>query len=107
MNLWSFARLELGLETSEFYAMTPRWFDALRRRHESMTEDREFLIAQLTSYVVNFSYRPPKEQVHPKDLMPSLMRKQVGAEPLRKHKRRRRSMVASEVRMMMTHFMQL
>jgi hypothetical protein len=107
MQLWSFARLELGLDTDEFYALTPRWFDALCRRHEQMTEDSEFMIAQLTSCVVNFSMGAPKEPVHPRDLMPSQIRRTVSDPAIsQKHKRRKRIDIAEEARKTMEHFMQ-
>lgn len=61
-----------------FYALQPRQLNVLARRHLQGVEEREFLFAQLTSAVVNFSYRGPKEMVHPKDFMPSQMHKEAA-----------------------------
>jgi hypothetical protein len=90
LRLSSFAQVDLGLSRDEFYGLTPEEFGALCRRHERGTEEREFLFAQLTACVVNFSHwrSQPKEQAHPKQFMPSQWeRKSAG-------KLRRRSVKA-------------
>ena len=77
MQLWSHARIDLGLTDEEFYDLTPRQIDALSKRFRERTVEQEFLFAQLTTYVVNFSRWPPKEPAGPKDFMPSEMRKKA------------------------------
>jgi hypothetical protein len=80
--MWSVARYDLGLTSEDFYALTPRQFDALVKRRERDAQEQEFLTAQLTAAVVNFSMCHPKEPVSPRDFMPSEFGK-----PARKPKR--------------------
>lgn len=75
--MWSIARYDLGLSDVEFYSLTPRQFDALVKRRERDVVTTEFLFAQLTAAVVNFSTCRPKETVHPRDFMPSEFGKQT------------------------------
>jgi hypothetical protein len=70
-------------------------------------EDWEFLFAQLTSCVINFSQRSPKEPVQVKDLMPSQMRKREPEMNVQHIKRRRRAVIAEEASRVMTHFMNM
>jgi hypothetical protein len=69
--MWSIAIYDLSLTPEQFFALTPRQFDALAKRHERRMEHDEFMLAQLTSCLVNFSMCRPKESVTPKDFMPS------------------------------------
>lgn len=61
----------MGLSPEEFFDCTPRQLDALIKRHERSKQETEFLFAQLTSCVVNFSPVHPKKPVSVKDFMPS------------------------------------
>lgn len=69
--MWAVAIYDLKLSPVQFFALTPRQFDALLKRKERETQDTEYLFAQLTAYTVNFSMCHPKEPVAPKDFMPS------------------------------------
>jgi hypothetical protein len=109
LRLWSTARIDLGLATEEFYALTGRQLDALMRRHLRQVEDGEFMLAQLTAYVVNFSMCRPKEPVAIKDFMPSQWAKQQQAgsnkpQKRKKPKRRSRAVIAHELHGVMAHF---
>lgn len=96
LNLWSHARIDLGLSSEEFFEMTPRQLDALTHRHLRQMEEREFLFAQLTSCVVNFSMVHPEKPSQAKDFMPSEMRKRFHAAP--KRERINRKQVIAETR---------
>jgi hypothetical protein len=69
--MWSIAVYDLGLTSEDFYSLTPRKYDALVKRWEREREHSEFMLAQLTSSVINFSTCRPKESVKPQELMPS------------------------------------
>jgi hypothetical protein len=75
--MWAVARFDLSLTSDEFYALTPRQFDALVKRHERKNEHIEFLFAQLTSYGINFSMCRPQEPTSPRDFMPSQFDKEA------------------------------
>lgn len=97
------ALYDLGLTPEQFYDCTPRQLDALIKRHERAKQETEFLFAQLTSCVVNFSMSRPKEPVSPKDLMPSEWSKRASKEnPQRK---RKRQAIADELRANIETFM--
>ncbi len=100
----STARIDLGLSTGEFYALTGRQLDALMRRRLRRVEDGGFMLAQLTAYVINFSMCRPEKPVAIKDFMPSQWAKQQRARP-KKQKRRSRAIIAQELRSFMAHFM--
>jgi hypothetical protein len=93
LQLWSHVRIDLGLTDEEFYDLTPRQIDALSKRFRDRATERaseqEFLFAQLTTYVVNFSHWPPKEPASPKDFMPSEMRRRAMEKPKRMTRKRR------------------
>jgi hypothetical protein len=74
------------------------------RRRLRRVEDGEFMFAQLTAYVINFSMCRPKEPVAIKDLMPSQWARQQSR-PQPKRKRRSRAVIAQELRGVMAHFM--
>lgn len=84
LRLWSVARYDLRLSDRQFYALTPRQLDALLKRRERETAEREFLFGQLASCVVNFGFCQPKEPAKPSDFMPS----QRHARPRAARKRR-------------------
>jgi hypothetical protein len=71
LHLWSCARYDLHLSDVEFYALTPRQFDALIKRHRYKAESNEFLFAQMTSWIANTGFRSTEKPTHPKDFMPS------------------------------------
>lgn len=80
----------MRLSDREFYALTPRQLNALIERKEAKEISGEFLLAQLTAHLVNFSQRAPKTPAKPEDFMPSEWRKrkrvddeQARAEQLR------------------------
>ena len=102
-RLWSLARYDLRLSTEEFYAMTVGQLDALIRRRERDIQEREFLFGQLASCTVNFSMGRPKDPVQPRDFMPSEWRHQKETQAPRK--RRRRQLIATEIRGVMEAFM--
>lgn len=71
-NLWSHARIDLGLSEGEFWRMTPRQLDLLSKRHRAHREWAELLNARLMAVVVNYSFCAPKEPVSAADFMPGL-----------------------------------
>lgn len=99
---WAVARYDLGLSSDEFFDCTPRQLDALIKRHERSKQEQEFLFAQLTSCVVNFSMAGPKKPSEPKDFMPSEWIKH----PVATFKRRRkRQLIATELRNVMQNWL--
>lgn len=97
----------MGCSRKEFYDLQPVEIHRLTGRYKRQREEREFLFAQLTSCVVNFSMRAPKEMVKPVDLMPSQIRKAENARPATAARRRKRADVAKEARSVMQHFMRM
>lgn len=71
LQMWSIARYDLSLTSDEFYALTPRQFDALLKRKEHADTIQEFLFGQLASVAANFSMSRPKNPTTPQDFMPS------------------------------------
>jgi hypothetical protein len=59
------------MTSKEFFALTPRMFDALVKRHERATREREFMFGQLASIFINYSMARPKKPTKPTDFMPS------------------------------------
>lgn len=59
------------MTSKQFFALTPRMFDALVRRHEIATREREFMFGQLASIFINHSMARPKKPTKPTDFMPS------------------------------------
>lgn len=103
MRYWAVARYDLGLTSEEFFECTPRQLDALIQRHERSRQDQEFLFAQLTACVVNFSRAHPKEPIAPKDLMPSEWAKKAARTP--KRKPIDRNLVVAQIKGMMDGLM--
>lgn len=101
MHYWSTARYHFHLAESEFWALTPRQFDALQKRHKEATVHTELLNGLLCSLVVNFSMASPKTPVTAKDFMPS----QAGDRP-RKKPRLNRKRIANSVRGLFSGLMQ-
>jgi hypothetical protein len=65
------ARYDLRLSDEEFYALTPRQFDALCKRHRMASEMTEFFFAQVSSTVMNTGFRSTEKPTSPADFMPS------------------------------------
>jgi hypothetical protein len=82
--MWSIARYDLNLTSDEFYALTPRQFNALLKRKEHADTMREFLFGQLASVTANFSMARPKKPTTPQDFMPSQWK---STKPKRRTKR--------------------
>jgi hypothetical protein len=101
-RLWSLAVYDLRLSTEQFYSLTVGQLDALLRRREREIQEAEFMPAQLTACVVNFSMARPKESLSAKDFMPSAWRNEVVA---KKPRRRKRQLIAAEIQATMEHFM--
>jgi hypothetical protein len=82
MHFWSIARSYLRLSDDEFFAMTPRQFDALLKQRKSQVNSKrehfEFMLGQLTSWVANTGFRTAKEQTKATDFMPSEWRKKAS-----------------------------
>jgi hypothetical protein len=85
--------------------LTPRQLDALVKRHERATQEREFLFAQMTSCIVNFSMVRPQEPVSAADFMPSewakKRKKSMSDEPTETE----RQMIANQMRGVMEALM--
>ena len=77
--------------------MTPRYFDALRKRHQRRVQDGEYMLAQLTAAVINFSICRPKTPAAVSDLMPSWPAKKAAKKP-KKPKSRSPEVIRTEVR---------
>jgi hypothetical protein len=71
LGLWSCARINLNLPETDFWRLTPRQLAALMDRYKHKVEHDEFMLAQLTSYLINFAAGRPEKPVQPKDFMPS------------------------------------
>jgi len=95
--MWSVARYDLGLTSDEFFALTPRQFDALLKRREHETQRAEYMQAQIAAYTINFSACHPKESVDPFDLMPSMAGKQRRAKSSQQQRVRMTKKVRREV----------
>lgn len=104
--MWSYARINLGLSSVEFYSMTPRQFGHLSKRQRYLVEHQEFLFGQLTSWVAATGFKSPKEATTARDFMPSLFNHD---DPKRaevvKLRRRKRSTIAFEIQTTMAHFL--
>jgi hypothetical protein len=97
-RLWSIARYDLQLTSQEFYSLTPRQLDALIKRRERETQEREFLFAQLASVTANFGFHAPKEPISTKDFMPSeWARGNVKVVKRKRMTKKRRAEVARKV----------
>jgi hypothetical protein len=103
--LWSFARINLGLSSTEFFALTPKQFGHLSNRHKYQVEHEEFLFGQLTSWVASTGFKSPKDPTTAKDFMPSMFGRDDKPAQVIKLKRRKRSTIAMEARATMAHFM--
>lgn len=72
MSLWSIAIYDLGLSEEQFYSCTLKQIKALIKRKELAVSHGEYMLAQLTSYVINFSgASAPKNPTTPQQFMPS------------------------------------
>lgn len=100
--MWSSAVYNLRLSDEAFYALTPRKFDALQKRHKYQTESNEILFAQLTSWVANTGFKSCEKPTSITDFMPSKWQRK--AETAKVIKRRRRAVIAEEIRRTMAAF---
>jgi hypothetical protein len=57
IETWAMARVSLRLSDTEFLAMVPRMFHALRKAEVREKQWLEVQISRLTAYVINFSQR--------------------------------------------------
>jgi hypothetical protein len=71
LSIWATGRNDLGLSEDEFWACTPRQFDALVRHYKNRVEHDELMTAQLIAATINNGMYRPKTPVQPKDFMPS------------------------------------
>lgn len=101
--MWSFARVNLGLSSVEFYSLTPRQFGHLCNRARYLVEHQEFLFGQLTSWVASTGFKTPQEPTTARDFMPSMFGQNKQAKPV-KRKKRKRSAIATEIRNVMDVF---
>jgi hypothetical protein len=62
---------DLGLSQEDFYALTPRQFNALALRHKENYDRAELLMGISTSSIVNHSFCTPKNPYTPMQFMPS------------------------------------
>ena len=73
----------LSLSDEEFYALTPRQYNLLLKRHEEQVKHTESLMgilaATFANYTANWSMTPPKHglQKKPAEFMPSMIAEQV------------------------------
>lgn len=104
MRMWSSASYDLGLTRKEFFAITPRQFDALQKRHRFHIESNELLFGQLTSWVANTGFRSTAKPTKHSDFMPCKWREKKVAEDKPLVVRRKRSVIANEIRNMMSFF---
>jgi hypothetical protein len=61
--------VHLGITAAEFYAMTPRYFAAVRRAWERKEWEQHRSVALLRMDLINFSMSRPKEPVKLDDLL--------------------------------------
>ncbi|HTF67030.1 MAG TPA: hypothetical protein VK638_30540 [Edaphobacter sp.] len=100
MQMWATARYDLHLSDDDFYALTPRQFDALLKRYKRATESNELLFAQLTSWIANTGFRSTEKPTTTEDFMPSRWSRMKPTK-----KKRKRSSIAFELRTTMACFM--
>lgn len=96
------ARYDLRLSDDDFFALTPRQFDALLKRKKVETVSQEFLAAQLTSWIINTGFRTTEKPTKPQDFMPSEWRTRASVnsgKPIRMTKKRRAD-IANSIRSM-------
>jgi hypothetical protein len=105
--MWSSSVYNLHLNDDEFFALTPRKYDALQKRHKYHTESNEILFGQLTSWIANTGFKSCDKPSSIEDFMPSKWQKKNatsidGKSPMAK--RRKRSVIAHEVRQVLAAF---
>ena len=93
----------LRLTDADFYALTPRQFDELLKRHKEEREFTELGWGLVCATVANFSMGAPKQPLQPSDFMPSQWTDKKTT-PAQK-KRVNRKVVASSIRGLMTGYM--
>lgn len=67
MNLWSFARADLGLGEAEFWSSTLRMLYWLGRRLCERRHREEYLFAQLCAIGINYSMQAPRKPARVED----------------------------------------
>lgn len=74
--MWAMARVDLGLDESSFWRLTPRQFDALIRRKNQeydllrQREERaDYRVALLCSVIVNINRPKNKKRAKPEDFL--------------------------------------
>jgi hypothetical protein len=93
------ARYDLHLSDDDFYALTPRQFDALLKRKKVETVASEFLLAQLTSWVANSGFRSTVKPTKPQDFMPSEWQKTPTNPKRPRMTKKRREAIADGIRL--------
>jgi hypothetical protein len=98
------ARYDLRLSDEDFYALTPRQFDALLKRKRVETVNQEFLAAQLTSWVANTGFRAADKPTKAQDFMPSewarTTRSSTHSDKRTRMTKKRRAEIADSIRSM-------
>lgn len=102
LNLWSYGRITLKLSDADFYRLTPKQLQSLREEHERREVPLEFMLAQLTAVVVNYSNRAVETPSQPREWMPTMVRRKV-TEPKQKRKRSR-AVIAAEAAAVLSKF---
>jgi hypothetical protein len=101
LRFWALARYDLRLSDDEFWDMTPRQLDALLNRHQLATASREFLFAQVTSWVANTGFRSVAKPTKATDFMPSEWAKTGKPKPKPKRLTKKRQLeIAAGIRAM-------
>jgi hypothetical protein len=62
--------MRMGLSKEEFFALTPRLFDELRKQYLKRERETHTMLSLLRLDVINFSYRAPKDRITLDDLLP-------------------------------------
>jgi hypothetical protein len=92
----------LRLTDAEFYALTPRQYDALCRRQWEQIEHTELLVGIVASTVANFSLGAPKGGTKPADFMPSQFGKARPQTPKKERMSpKKRELIARNTRAML------
>jgi hypothetical protein len=102
LSLWATSRYDLRLTDAEFYALTPRQFDALTKRRTREQESQEFMFAQLTAVVMNTGFRSTDKPSKTIDFMPSQWAKGTTPKTTTEMTEERRQAIADMFRMGLT-----
>jgi hypothetical protein len=95
---------DLHLTSDDFYALTPRQFDALCKRKRIELAQYEFMSAQITSWIANTGFKSVEKPTTARDFMPSeWAKKKTSAStstPPKRMTKKRRKAVAAGIRAM-------